>query len=254
MNWKNRHPQLYRVLAKLRFSLAREKTIQLPFGAKMKVNPHSYVERCISEGSFEKWRIKFFSSIVRGCDFFDIGANVGLFSLLAAAQGANVHAFEPEPMNLMRLKRNLILNPNLKDRVKVWPIALGNHVGEVNFNRPLSDNYGRSSLKLKDDCDQIRVRIERFDDLDLHFSSKRFFKIDVEGAEQEVLDGMGSELDAAIPTVFFVEVHREGGVNVNSVIEIFSSRGFRVTFLDESNGMETDFAPDDGDVALLARN
>jgi hypothetical protein len=50
-----------------------------------------------------------------------------------------------------------------------------------------------------------------------------------------------------------VEVHREGGVNLNSVIEIFSSRGFRVTFLDESNGMETDISPDDGDVALLAR-
>ena len=87
----------------------------------------------------------------------------------------------------------------------------------------------------------------------LHLSSKRFFKIDVEGAEQEVLEGMGSELDAAIPTVFLIEVHREGGVNVNSVIEIFSSRGFCVTFLDESNGKEMDFAPDNGDVALVAR-
>jgi hypothetical protein len=64
---------------------------------------------------------------------------------------------------------------------------------------------------------------------------------------------MGSALDAAVPTVFLVEVHREGGINLNSIIEIFSSRGFHVTFLDESNGMETDFVPDDGDVALLAR-
>lgn len=49
MNWKTRNPHLYRILAKLRFFLAREKTIQLSFGAKMKVNPYSYVERCISE-------------------------------------------------------------------------------------------------------------------------------------------------------------------------------------------------------------
>ena len=254
MNWKTRHPQLYRILARLRFSMAREKTIQLPFGAKMKVNPHSYVERCIYEGSFENWRIEFFrSSIVRDCDFFDIGANVGLFSLLAAAQGANVHAFEPEPMNLSRLRGNLRLNLHLANKVKVWPLALGNHVGEVDFRRPLSDNYGRSSLNLKRDCDQIRVNMQRFEDLSFRFSAERFFKIDVEGAEKEVLEGMGSELDATVPTVFLVEVHREGGVNLNSVIEIFSSRGFRVTFLDESNGMETDFAPDDGDVALLAR-
>lgn len=63
-----------------------------------------------------------------------------------------------------------------------------------------------------------------------------------------------SELNVAIPTVFLVEVHREGGVNLNSIIEIFFSRGFRVTFLDESNGKETDFVPYKGDIALLARN
>jgi len=254
MNWKTRHPQLYRILAKVRFSLAREKTIKLPFGAKMKVNPHSYVERCISEGHFENWRIEFFrSSIVRDCDFFDIGANVGLFSLLAAAQGANVHAFEPEPMNLSRLRRNLRLNPHFADKVKVWPIALGNHVGEVDFRRPLSDNYGRSSLNLKKECDHINVKMQRFEDMNLSSSAERFFKIDVEGSEIEVLAGMGSELDAIVPTVFLVEVHREGGVNLNTIIEIFSLRGFRVAFLDDSNGKERDSIPNNGDVALIAR-
>jgi 2-polyprenyl-3-methyl-5-hydroxy-6-metoxy-1,4-benzoquinol methylase len=124
MNWKTKHPQLYRILAKLRFSLAREKTIQLPFGAKMKVNPHSYVERCIYEGSFENWRIEFFRSSIVRIRLFDIGANVGLFSLLAAAQGANVNAFEPEPMNLSRL-RAICVNLHLANKVKVWPLASG---------------------------------------------------------------------------------------------------------------------------------
>jgi len=220
----------------------------------MRVNPYSYVERCIGEGSFERRRLDFlFSSIKEDCVFFDIGANVGVFSLLAATRGAIVHSFEPEPLNLIRLKGNLKLNPEIASQVKVWPIALGNQVGQVKFSRPLSDNYGRSSFRLQDDCDLITVKIDKFDNLGLRFASKSFFKIDVEGAEKDVLEGMSSALEANVPTMFLVEVHREGGVDLSSMVEFFFQRGYRVTFFDDFEGVECACAPDSGDVALLAR-
>lgn len=254
MSWKTKYPRVYRFLAKLRFALAREKTIELPFGARMRVNPYSFSERLIEEGDFEKWRVDFFqSSISERSLFFDIGANVGFFSLLAAARGAGVHAFEPEPSNLCRLQGNLRLNPHLAGKVKVWPLALGDRSGEVDFGRPLSDNYGHSSLLVDDGFDRIRVKMERFDALEFGRFQERFFKIDVEGAEQLVLEGFGGAWDSPAPTVFLVEIHRQYGANLDAIVQSFASRGFRVSFLDELQGGETESAPDDGDVALLAR-
>jgi len=254
MSWKTRHPQIYRLLAKLRFALAREKTIELPFGARMRVNPYSFSERLIDEGDFEKWRVSLFRSIIGpGGVFFDIGANVGFFSLLAAKCGAVVHAFEPEPMNLARLRANLRLNPDLSGKVKIWPVALGAESGEVDFGRPLSDNYGHSSLLIDEGFDRIRVRMERFGALGLEAGGGRVFKIDVEGAEQKVLEGFGAAWDVAVPTVFLVEVHRQYGADLDAIAGIFLSRGFRVGYLDESSGVETGSAPDSGDVALIAR-
>ncbi|MBU6181580.1 MAG: FkbM family methyltransferase [Verrucomicrobia bacterium] len=254
MSWKARYPRVYRFLAKCRFASAREKIIDLPFKARMRVNPYSFSERLIENGDFEKWRVEFFQSTISSRSvFFDIGANVGFFSLLAAKQGATVHAFEPEPLNLSRLQGNLQLNPDLAPKIKIWPVALGDKAGEVDFGRPLSDNYGHSSLLLDEGFDRIRVRMERFADLDFGSFDERFFKIDVEGAEQLVLEGFGEAWDSPATTVFLVEVHRQYGADLDAIVKIFASRGFRLSFMDESHGGETEFVPDGGDVALLAR-
>jgi FkbM family methyltransferase len=58
---------------------------------------------------------------------FDVGANMGQYSLLAAQRGVRVHAFEPESQNFALLVRNIIVN-NLSDMVTAWPVALSDHV------------------------------------------------------------------------------------------------------------------------------
>src|SRR5688572_2023380 len=50
---------------------------------------------------------------------FDVGANMGQYSLLAAQRGVRVHAFEPEAQNFALLVRNIIVN-NLTDPVTAW--------------------------------------------------------------------------------------------------------------------------------------
>jgi FkbM family methyltransferase len=62
--------------------------------------------------------------------FLDIGANVGLFSLFVAAHGGpntRILAFEPDPVNLRRLRFNIEANP--KAAIEVHPIALGDEEG-----------------------------------------------------------------------------------------------------------------------------
>lgn len=55
--------------------------------------------------------------------FFDVGANVGIFTIYAGRRGARVLAFEPEATNYAILNRNIALN-RLSDRVQALPIAI----------------------------------------------------------------------------------------------------------------------------------
>lgn len=254
MTWKHHFPKLYRVLVKARFALAREKVISTPFGAQMHINPHSFSERLIAAGGFEKKRVVLFDEyLAPGAVFFDIGANVGFYTLLARARGAEVHAFEPEPLNLKRLRANLALNCGFGDCTTVWPVALGSCSGEVEFGRPLSDNYGHASLLVDGGFDRIRVPMKRFAEIPVNPHWSSIYKLDVEGAEQQVLQGLGAAWDVRVPTVFLVEVHRQYGADLAAIVTEFRSRGFVVTYLDDESGEEHSLAPAEGDLALVAR-
>jgi hypothetical protein len=64
----------------------------------------------------------------------DVGANVGLFSLALASCGfGSVHAFEPVPMNLVRLRGTLELNPRLAALIETHPTALSDFDGTIEF-------------------------------------------------------------------------------------------------------------------------
>jgi len=62
--------------------------------------------------------------------FFDIGANVGVFSIYAAKKYKNikVHSFEPEVSNLSVLKENIVKN-KIMDKVDIYGVALSNFTG-----------------------------------------------------------------------------------------------------------------------------
>jgi hypothetical protein len=63
-----------------------------------------------------------------GWTVFDVGANIGVFTLLQATQGAGVYAFEPNPDSYGRLLRNVTAN-KLNDCVRLFPMALGDERG-----------------------------------------------------------------------------------------------------------------------------
>lgn len=127
--------------------------------------------------------------------FFDIGANVGAYSMVMASQ-ANVQrvmAFEPQPDCLAELRRNIQLN-RYEDIVIPHPIALSDERGEASFRKTgrLAGDSGLVSTFLGPSIGrgrEIRVDVGRLDDIYTTGGGEVVIKIDVEGHESNVLRG-----------------------------------------------------------------
>ena len=143
--------------------------------------------------------------------FFDIGANIGSFSLVGAKRAVTgvVHAFEPSSYHLERLRYNLGLN-GFKN-VRINPFALSDASGEAVLHLPVArcgmSNSGTASLfELESpgvNLHRETVRTMRLDDYCKDQACHRIdvVKIDVEGAELKVLAGGKDILGRMRPAV-----------------------------------------------------
>lgn len=247
-------PRLYRGLASLRMALTRETIYVGAAGARYHINRYSYVERLIANNEFETERARFVCKQIRPKDIFiDIGANIGFFSILAARLGAEVWAFEPEPNNLKRLRRNIELNGFTAEQVTVFNFALGNESGEVCLYRPLTDNYGRSAIGLSEATDSVTVPIRRLDEVLKPTNTRCVVKVDVEGAELQVFGGGDSVIaNMSAGSLWLVEVHVGAGVDTNAVAERFLRHSYEVSYFDDVTGLRSAKPSDGEDVLLVA--
>lgn len=151
-------------------------------------------------GTYEREKYQIFSQeLSPGMVVYDIGANTGIYTVLACrAVGASgkVFCFEPEATNLSYLNENIRLNRFVN--CEVVPKAVSNLDGVVPF-----DSGGESCLGKISADGLLRVPSTS---LDSFCSSGRpmpeLLKIDVEGAEYDVLIGAMSVLVKAKPTIF----------------------------------------------------
>lgn len=132
--------------------------------------------------------------------FFDIGANVGLYSIYAAeTKKAKVYAFEPSFFNLEFLARNIYYN-KLVEQVNIMPIALNNSTGINNFHLTSKDWGGALSTfdqSFDDSGNKMKVDFEYKTtgfDLDnliklMKIEKVDYIKIDVDGLEHIILAG-----------------------------------------------------------------
>lgn len=124
----------------------------------------------------------------RGGVVIDIGANIGSFSMLAASWGANVYAIEPEPHNLSALRFNIAYN-KMEDKIVVCPYAISDYKGVA----VIDDNGGGSTIKDNNPGSEVEVMsLNNFFSL-YHIDQVDILKIDVEGAETEIILGASKE-------------------------------------------------------------
>ena len=133
----------------------------------------------------------------------DVGANIGYFSLLFAKwlRGkGKVHAFEPFPNTVQRLKRNLELNPKLRSLVCLHEVAISDFVGTMSMFAPDNGNSGCNYLN-PDGQGEIAVTTLDAMVRQGHFSRIDLIKVDVEGSEVALLKGAQSTFDHFRPVV-----------------------------------------------------
>ncbi len=156
-------------------------------------------------GTYEPHQTQLFERYVKpGMVVYDIGAHQGYYSLLSstlAGEPGMVIAFEPSPDNLARLRRHLELN-DCKN-VRVIEIAVSDREGTARFETRAGSGVGHLS-----NDGPLEVRTTRLDALAEELPRPDVIKIDVEGAELDVLRGGLKTIESARP-VIFLSVHSE---------------------------------------------
>ena len=131
---------------------------------------------------------------------FDIGANVGLYTLLFGRYGGRVVAFEPLPRNLQYLSRTVEIN-RLRN-VTIVPWAVSDKVELTRFE--LGENCALGRLGSGGSQPVACVSVDEF--IDRYGLVPDVMKIDVEGAEAAVLAGCGRLFQRCRPRIL-LSVH-----------------------------------------------
>ena len=162
----------------------------------------------------------------------DIGANEGLFirSAKYVFPKAKIYAFEPQTKfyNMIKNLRDVTaFNFGLwdKDGESVFYMNKEN-TGASSFLKPL-ENYTKY-IGSKDMISEVRLQKKRFDKLKIPIVHPCFVKIDVEGAEMNVLKGFGDrlkEVDVLQIEWFFRDFH-EGQMKLGTLLPFLEKYGF----------------------------
>ena len=138
--------------------------------------------------------------------FLDIGANMGFYALGAAQVNIDIEvlAFEPNPGIRKSLVENIEIN-QIESRVKISEFDLSDFTGEATFSVPSFTGSGGGSLKNlhpeEGSPNQFQVVVERLDNLRSETVGTDLVKIDVEGAEFQLLLGGINTLKEYQPTI-----------------------------------------------------
>jgi FkbM family methyltransferase len=206
-----------------------------PLGFKLVSGFHPAYQQMRS-GTFEVEETHIIKRMIENTAIFvDIGANLGYYTCLAAQHGKHVIAFEPQQQNLKCLMQNLQVN-NYQEYVEVFPLALSEKYGLLTLygasgpSASLVKGWAGYSSKHSQ-----QIPVSTLDNiLGSRFENERLsIKIDVEGAEYQVLSGAHSILDRSIKPIWLLEVcleefHPSGSnPDYQKIFDMFFDRGYK---------------------------
>ena len=191
------------------------KLYELGYSHRVALRPFTHASIRWKKQGLEPGIVQLVNKIVKELDnqmdqgwFFDIGANVGLYTweVREACPTRNILAFEPDPENIKLLEKTLG-EANLQN-LEICQSALSNQTGDASFfqdtltsatgcvggnDKPRIEQYLNSS------SNEIRVKTETIDSIVKDDKTPSLIKIDVEGHEVEVLQGGRNTLNEAKP-------------------------------------------------------
>jgi len=239
-------PALKRTLKRLSRPFRPAKTVMFE-GMVMRgaIEDYGFL-KALARGQREPYTVALFKEQLRADDLvIDVGAHLGHFSLLAAqgiGQGGRVIAFEPHPRNYQYLQENSLKN-GFAERISVLPYLVSSERRELTF---YVDDF-------QSDCSSIvpgagsgtarRTTVQAVH-LDSVINPSRLpavVKIDVEGAELQVLKGMAATLELLKKGnhrfTMFIECNPEAlsrsGASAVQLVEALHGFGLRVDRINE---------------------
>ena len=190
--------------------------------------------------------IAFVRAVLRpGMTFADVGANWGLFTLVAAhlvGEPGRVVALEPDPRIFVKLKWNVERN-NLRQVRLLDAAAADRDTNLILLGHDHGgDNWGTSRLVETGSNGQLTftVRSRRLDALldEARVQMVDLLKIDVEGAEDRVLTGMEAGLNSQRYRRILLELHplqlEEHGRTTRDIVDALKAKGYKGYALDHS--------------------
>lgn len=214
------------------------------YGIKMQCPEGDHRVAPIESLNFQNYEEKDASMILRLVPeqgvVFDVGANMGWYSLLIARQvkGCKIHAFEPIPKTYSYLTQNIKLNEAAS--------VVAHHFGLSDERKDLtfyfypegSGNASSANLSERTDAELITCHVERLDDFAATNKLRvDFIKCDVEGAELFAFLGAKETLQRDKPIVF-TEMLRKWAAKFdyhpNEIIDLFSALGYRCFYAEVS--------------------
>lgn len=181
------------------------------------------------------------SVLHRGDVFVDVGASIGWFTLFAAklvGGGGRVIAFEPDPESFSELRRNVEINGFR--HVMLEQKALSRETGRVKFFLRASPE-NRGIVSFGDKQPVIEVETLRLDDyLRRNPTRVDFIKIDTEGAEGLILEGMHETIKQNARIKLLIEFDpvmlKAAGTDPQKLLVGLTGRGFDIFCVDERQG------------------
>lgn len=164
---------------------------------------------------------------------YDCGSNIGISCLyfLTKYQNSKIIAFEPDPLVFSTLKENITKN-GFNSRVELNEKAVWTSEGELNFFSDGADSGFVFSNKIAGNKSVKSISLKSFLEKETIVD---MLKIDIEGAESEVIPDIKSELYKV--QNLFIEYHsfRNKKQNLGEILDILSKEGFRYYLSTQNN-------------------
>lgn len=169
--------------------------------------------------------------------FFDVGANIGLYSMMAAQAGHRVYAFEPTNFNYSLLNKNIYLN-NLSDKITAYPLAISDEMkfdtirlssfddGSAlhNFGADLDLNHENFKPVFRQGC--VAFSLDQLVS-QYNFPCPTYLKIDVDGLEHKIIKGAQKVLKDQRLKSILIELNEKLAVD-NQIITDMQNLGFKL--------------------------
>lgn len=169
----------------------------------------------------------------------DIGSNIGYFLLLEAllsGKNGKVYGIEPVPENVALLRRNISINDY--ENVEVYNLAIGdkNSVEKIYLSSK-ANWHSMRPFPGQNSVGEMYVTMCTTDAFLIDKEYPNFIRMDVEGFEGQIINGMTQTLDADRPLKLFIELHPHlmTKVEVISILTSLKRAGFEVAMIAKRN-------------------